>query len=230
MHAHNQRNLVSILKIATVYLLLVVGLSLLPGKIPGEMVRENGPVETLSAAGYFLFCIFIFYFNFTGVIRTSLAPALFLLLLGLRELDFHARFTTMSMSKIKFFVSPAVPITEKAVVGFFIFVLLAYGFFYLRKALPDFMKDLVGGRPYAVSIVCAICCIVLSKSLDGNTKLFELFLPLSWDPRTVSRTMEECMELFIPVFFIRALLQYSGESVRKQSIGTIGAAGEANRL
>jgi hypothetical protein len=208
MRALNRSKVVPFLKIAAVYVLLVVGIYLLPEKIAHEMVKENGLIEVLSAAGYFLLCVFLIRFNYTGAIKTGFAPVFFLFFLGLRELDFHVRFTTMGIFKTKFFVSPQVPFTEKIIVTLFILSLIAYGVIYLRRTLPGFKKDLPSGWPYAFSIVAAVGCVFISKLLDGNSKIFEALFPMLENPRMLSVTMEECLEMFIPVFFIRALFQY----------------------
>lgn len=212
MSALNSKNIIPFLKIAAVYFLLVGGIYLLPDHIAQELVKENGPVEILSAAGYFLFCIFLIRFNYTGVIKTGFAPGFFLFFLGLRELDFHVRFTTMGIFKTKFFASPQVPFTEKIIVTLFILSLIAYGVIYLRRTLPGFKKDLLNGRPYAFSIVAAVGCVFISKLLDGNSIIFETLFPMLENPKILSITMEECLEMFIPIFFIRALFQYRLES------------------
>jgi len=203
------------LTIAAAYVLLVVGISLLPGRLPYEMVREHGPIETLSAAGYFYFCLFLFHFNSIGAVQTSFAPGLFVFLLGLRELDFHQRFTTMGVFKTKFFISPGVPVVEKIIVTILLVAVLIYGIIYLRRALPTFKGDLLDGRPSSLSIACAVGCAVLSKFLDGNSEIFGDMFPMVENFETFSITVEECLELFIPVFFLQALLQYGRESVRR---------------
>ena len=214
IYVSETENLKPLLKILAFYILLVTVITLLPGKVPYETVREGGPIETLSAGGYFLFCLFIFYFNSISAIRTSFAPGFFVLLLGLRELDFHARFTTMGMFKSRFFISPEVPIMEKTIVSIFIIGLVIYAVIYFRRVWPGFKRALVSGKPWAISVACAVGCVVLSKILDGNSKFFVIFKPLVTDTKTLARTAEECLELLIPIFFIRALLQYSWDSVK----------------
>jgi hypothetical protein len=44
--------------------------------------------------------------------------------------------------------------------------------------------------------------------LDGNSGMIAALLPMLENPRVLSGIMEECLELFIPVFFIMALIQY----------------------
>lgn len=214
MNINNEGNLIPTVKIFSAYLLLLIVITLLPGSIPVEIIRENGPIETLSAYGYFLFCIFIFYFNMKGIVRTGFAPGFFVLLLGLRELDFHSRFTTMGMFKSRFFVSPDVPAMEKAIVTVFILGLIIYLVLFLKKRLPLFKRDLLAARPWAIAAACGFGCVFLSKALDGNTKVVALLFPMLDDPRTFSRSMEECLELFIPIFLIRSLILYSWDSVR----------------
>lgn len=208
MNSDISQNFRSLMIFTAAYVVLVAAIIMLPGKIPYEMVRENGPVETFSVGGYFLFCLFIVYFNVAGILRTDIAPGFFVLLLGLRELDFHARFTTMGMFKIKFFISTEVPLAEKLVVILFIVALVAYAFFFLRGKLGRFKADLLAGSSYAFSIACALGCLVFSKFLDGNSELFEYLLRID-ESSQLPRAAEECMELFIPVFLVRALLQYA---------------------
>gem|GEM_PF-5189678 len=58
--------LVSILKMAAALLVLVVGIALLPGGLPYEAVRENGPIEIISVVLSFLFILLIVYFWITS--------------------------------------------------------------------------------------------------------------------------------------------------------------------
>jgi hypothetical protein len=212
-----RENSIAVVKIFAFYIAMVIGIYLLPGKLPYETVRENGIIEIFSAGGHFLFCFFLVYFNVVGAINTRFAPAVFVFLLGLRELDFHARFTTMGMFKIKFFLSPDVPFGEKAIVISGILALGIYAVFYFRQSLPIFKKALVNGSPWAVSVICGIACGVISKFLlDGNSGMIQALLPMLESPRVLSMIMEECIELFIPVFFIRALLQYGWEKARER--------------
>ena len=206
-----------------VWLVLVGLICLLPGKIPYETTREGGPVETLSAYGYFLFCLFLVHFNRIGAVKTSFAPAFFLLLLGLRELDFHARFTTMGMFKSRFFISPEVPLGEKVVVVCFIIFLIAYAAIYLRKTLPLFIRDLRAGEAYSVSVVFGLGAMVFSKFIDSNSEIFVFLAGAMENPKVMVRVAEECLEMFIPLFFIRALLQYCQAAGLRRSGGVSAA-------
>jgi len=210
MKTKTRQNTLLIAELLVLYGLMVFGIYLMPGDLPAEMVRENGVVENLSAGGHFFFCVVLLYLHLTNLVRTGPAPGFFVLLLGLRELDFHERFTTMGMFKIKFFLSPEVPWPEKMVILLLIAGFLAYGFFYGKRILPGFKKALLGARPWAVSVFCGVACAVISKLvLDGNSGMIAFFLPMLETPRVFSGIMEECLELFIPVFFIMALIQYT---------------------
>ncbi|MFN2355854.1 MAG: hypothetical protein ABR512_15205 [Desulfopila sp.] len=194
---------------AAALLVLVVGIALLPGSLPYEAVRENGPIEIISAVLYFLFILLIVYFNATGFLSTSIVPGVFALLLALRELDFHARFTTMGMFKIKFYLSPEVPFEEKIIVVLFNIAVISYGIAYLKKVTPGFLRALSARKIYAFSIICGLVCMVVSKLLDGNSEVFEFLLGMEeGDLGFYCVILEECLEMFIPIFFIRALIQY----------------------
>jgi len=209
MKAKTRENTLFAAGVLTLYVLMVFGIYLMPEELASELVRENGAVENLSAGGYFFFCLILLYLNLTGTVKTGLAPGFFVLLLGLRELDFHERFTTMGMFKIKFFLSPEVPWPEKMVVTLLIIGLLTYGVVYVRQFLPVFKKALLDARPWAVSVVCGAACALISKLvLDGNSGMIAAILPMLDNPKILSGIMEECLELFMPVFFIMALIQY----------------------
>jgi hypothetical protein len=51
---------------AAALLVLVVGIALLPGGLPYEAVRENGPIEIISVVLSFLFILLIVYFWITS--------------------------------------------------------------------------------------------------------------------------------------------------------------------
>jgi hypothetical protein len=55
--------------------------------------------------------------------------------------------------------------------------------------------------------------------LDGNSEMIAFFLPMLENPRVLSGIMEECLELFIPVFFIMALIQYIAFEKSDQKTG-----------
>jgi hypothetical protein len=118
----------------------------------------------------------------------------------------------MGMFKSRFYVSPEVPVAEKIIVLVGVLTLAVYAVFYFRRSLPGFRKALAKGRPWAISVVCGIACVLISKVLlDGNSGMIQALLPMLENPRVLARIMEECIELFIPIFFIRALLQYGWE-------------------
>ena len=56
--------------------------------------------------------------SFTIISITFSLIAVFIpvLLMGMRELDFHSRFTTMGVFKLRFFSSDTVPLSEKLIV------------------------------------------------------------------------------------------------------------------
>ena len=214
MKVKKQNNSTPAAILFALYLLMVIGIYLLPGNMSAEIVRENGVVEIFSAAGYFFFCLLLVWCNLKGTVITRLAPGVLVFFLGLRELDFHVRFTTMGMFKSRFFISPDVPLPEKVLVTLFILGLLLYTGIYFQKTLPEFTQALRGARPWAVSVVCGVACALVSKLvLDGNSGMIASVLPMLENPKMLSAIMEECLELFIPVFFIRALFQYKADHV-----------------
>lgn len=205
----NKRNVIGLLVKSFIFLAaLCICITLLPGKLAAETIREGGVVETISAYGYFLFCIFLFHFRREKIYTDSIAPAIFLLLLGLRELDFHARFTSMGIFKSRFYISPEVPLQEKLIAVLLVVAILVYGIRYIRSTLSGFVLYLRRWEPFAWATAAGIFLIVSSKFIDSNDEILIFLFSTMDNPKVVVRTIEECMELCIPFFFILGLIEY----------------------
>jgi len=95
--------------VALLLFVLYVGVILLPPDLTLMMVVENGPVEMLSAVGLLGAAFWLFCRTGRNTSGQPITAGFLVLLLGLRELDFHARFTTMGVFKTKYYLSPLVP-------------------------------------------------------------------------------------------------------------------------
>lgn len=169
------------------------------------IVKEGGAVESLSAIGYFICAILLFLIGRNHKSYWYLMLVLFAF--GLRELDFHNRFTTMSLLKTKFYVSPDVPVMEK-IIGAAVILLLLYSFFHLIKNhFRDLMSAIKQMEPYAIGAFFGIFLLFLTETLDGLArKLASIDITIGNDMNRLSSNIEEILELGIPLMFMIAIM------------------------
>lgn len=188
----------------------VIVLSLLINLLPQEMaaylVRENGLVEMLTALGYIAGAGWLFLVAGRGQINDGASAGLVVVLLGLRELDFHARFTTMGVFKTRYYISPEVPGDEKLIVSLIMICILVIVARFLRRNFATFWDGLRQRDMSALSLGLAVGSGLLSKVLDSfSGPLRKLVAHVHNDPRTFLRVIEETMELAIPIFILFAI-------------------------
>jgi len=172
------------------------------------LLREGGLIEQLSAVGYFI-CIFFFLFQGKKRLETAsfLLLNVFLLFLGLRELDFHSRFTTMGIFKTRFYVSPDVPFSEKIIGTVVILFLIFTAIYIFKRHSKDFLTGLVNNKFWSIGVFLGLALMVISKIVDSQADFVELVLArigVEWNPMSVN--VEEMMELAIPIMFLFAIL------------------------
>ncbi len=184
-------------------LCLILILNFLPRHSAQILTRENGIIEFFSAVGYFIAAAVALYIALSMKWQTGFSVSLIMLLFGLRELDFHARFTTMGISKIKFYLSPEVGVIEKSIVIVLVILLFTFLYTFLKKHAKGFVNGLKQGVPHIVTACAGVLFLPLSKFLDGGFKWLD---EMDQGYRLVF--IEESMELAIPYFFIIAMLQF----------------------
>jgi hypothetical protein len=139
------------------------------------------------------------------------------ILFMLRELDFDKKFTTMGVLKSKFYVSPVVPVAEKAI-GAMVIALLIYA---AVQCIRRHARNLIRGLGSACAVSIGICLVLVflavSKSLDGiGRKLHDLGIEISSRTSDVSAALEEILELGIPVILILAAAAFFKNRARAE--------------
>lgn len=201
-----RRTVMDIFKVAAFVTVLAAGINLLPSDVATELVKENGPVEILTAAGLLAAAGWLMWAWSCGRIKQGCSAGVIVLLLGLRELDFHARFTTMGIFKSRFYISPTVPLTEKLVVSCIVILILVFAIWFIRRNISEFRRGVLSREPVSILILMAIITAVLSKVLDGSSEVIEMLLFMEPGKRGVGfRVIEECMELAIPICILLAI-------------------------
>ena len=202
-------------------LLLAGAISILPEEVVRELISENGPVETISALLYLVAAGVLLKMWSTTRRGAILSSSCVSLLLGLRELDFHSRFTTMGIFKTKFYVSSTVPIMEKMIVTAIVLTLLYCLIRYLANNRTIFFAHLKQRKTWALAVAAAIFCIITSKVLDGNSEPFQHLLFWHQAPELFIWTLEEVMEMAIPAFILVAAFSYRNEFCNKKAMDLI---------
>ena len=128
-------------------------------------------------------------------------------LLGLRELDFHSRFTSMGIMKTEYYISPKVPGTEKAIVSALVLIILCIAIHFVWTRWTSFLTALKAGDTAAVNVALAIGFCIITKTIDNNSTFIRKTVAFFFtEPRySFTRVVEETMELAIPLFILLAI-------------------------
>ena len=189
--------------------LLIAGMSLMPSELAASLVREHGPVEAATAALFLVGAGWLLLLSIRWNNRDTLSAALIVLLLGLRELDFHARFTTMGVFKSRYYLSPEVPAGEKLIVSAIMVCLLVVVIRFLLRQYRPFIDALKEGREKAAVLALAIAAGILAKAMDSmSAPLRKVVGVIHSDPRTCLRVAEETVELAIPMLICLSIYYY----------------------
>ena len=114
----------------------------------------------------------------------------------------------MGIFKSKFYLSPSVPLPEKMIGALVCLALLACLILCLRKHLKTFLAEF-RKETSSMSIGIALLFMAVSKGVDGlSTKLSRLGLELTAALSLSFRSMEEILELGIPMMLIVSTLAY----------------------
>lgn len=181
---------------------------------------ESGPIQVLSAGGYITVAVMLWREAGWPFIKRHPYFLLVPIAMCLRELDFHAHFTTMTITKTLFFVSPEVPVGEKIAAVIVYAILIWMGGLMVARHTTGFLAALSRGAPYAISLALGAFMAVFSKAIDGKTAFIEgLGIPFLQGIGNTLVLLEEVLELGIPVFFLIAVLTYFPRDKRISAAG-----------
>lgn len=218
MNAPPNRRLIGAL-LAGVLLTLTGGFLALrsaPVGFTTRLIQENGIVEMLSAAGYFACVLLLLAKGGLKPLFTKhwYMPAL-LILMGLRELDFHKRFTSMGMLKSNFYLSTEVPVLQKLAAILVLATATAAVLLLAKNHLFAFLHQLRRSSPAALGFAFAVAFAVLSKGIDGLArKLAKVDIAVSEQIAGDASLLEELLELGIPAMLLIAVVGTSVKAAR----------------
>lgn len=187
--------------------LVVLAASLTP-EVFIPLFSEQGPFEEMSIVLWVALGAMLLFHDFRS--RRMLALAALSFVFAAREADLHKAFTVMSISKIKFYVSPDVPAMQKVVGGLVFLAVVALIVYLARLCWQYFFRQ--GGlrTPVGQVLLLPVLLLPISKFLDRfSNMLRESFnIELSYAVNQFIAAFEEGMEMAMPVLFIVALMLY----------------------
>lgn len=189
------------------------------------LFSESGPFEQMSVLLWALLGVALLL---PGALpnRPRLAMAVVALLFAAREADLHKRFTVMSLEKIKFYLSPDVPMLQK-LLGGLVWLMTVALLVYLGRALYGAVRrqQLLHSGPGQVMML-AVLMLPLSKVIDRfSSQLYEMFQIVL--PPLVQRLIaafEEGMEMIMPLLFLVAWQLYRAQRPAAQQARPVQAA------
>lgn len=184
----------------------------LSADVQKAMLQEGGWVETASWVAYFVAAPFVLLQMLRWPTRWSMLICT--MLLGMRELDFDKRFTTMGIFKSRFYGSEDVPLGEKLIAALITAAIVVTLIFLVKDHLLPFIKRLGKREGASWSVFLAGGVMVFAKSIDGLSRKLEPFgIEPSDAVNRIAGSVEECFELsaalLIVVGAVGALLHRS---------------------
>lgn len=174
-----------------------------------ELMGEEGPVERLTAIGFFLLAPLVWLLRRRGDPGATLAAlAAVFIAFGAREMDWHKVWTGTSVLRVSYYTGPA-PMQHKLIaLAALAVVVLALGRLVLRHARPTW-QALRRGEPVAVSVAVFIATIVLAKGLDRSYSILteDFGWPLTIVVQAAIVAVEECLELTLILIALLGLWQ-----------------------
>ncbi|MES2729201.1 MAG: hypothetical protein V4621_03770 [Pseudomonadota bacterium] len=164
---------------------------------------ELGPLEDLAAVFFGLAALC----GAAAWVQTRATGwAVYAVLLAaatMRELDWHSKWTAMSVLKLRFYSSPGIAWTEKAIGAVIILLLLAAAIYALRR-LPDIIRALHAGSWQVTVAVAAAGFILLSKCIDSLFRLAPGLTAFRPEYGDLLRVAEEAFEAYAGLLFVMA--------------------------
>lgn len=179
---------------------------LIPTSLALQLNEENGFIEILAScflvsAGFSSLYLFLKNRLYGWDVYSFFMFAAFA-----RELDWHKDFTSMSVFKSRFYLSPDVPITEKFIGGIVICTLLIATYFVVQKL--KLLWRLFLDKNLTVTLGFTACfLILLGKILDGFFRYFPSLKELRPVYGDHLRLFEEGLEMVAAgLFFLIPIL------------------------
>lgn len=179
---------------------------LIPRQTSIALLKESGPVENAQFLLYLVGAVVSWTVAARGIWKNGLLGGTILAVFALRELDIQTAFTSMSVTKTRFFISPDVPVQAKLIAGV-AFAAIAYIVFrFTKNAVPAIRSIRAKREAWVAPTLTGVVLIPVSLVLDGTERYLKS-LGVEYGETTVfvSMVLEEMSELGIPLMFLTSL-------------------------
>ena len=172
------------------------------------LMREEGPVETTTAALFFLLALSLYWLRPQRDDRWSwLSMALLCAASGAREMDWHRMWTGKSVLKVSFYLGPA-PGSQKLVAAAGLLVVAACVAYLLRRHALRLWRDLRAREPLAMTVATLLVTTLITKLLDRSVNLAKGHdIVATPAVHALVSALEESIELGLPLMVTLALWQ-----------------------
>ncbi len=175
------------------------------------IATENGPVERLSAAVWFMGCIWCLgsAYSQRDLAIEWLTAAMFLLLFGLRELDAHVWATGWNLDKLANYWNPQYSLQERVLaLGVLSFLCLIVGWILHYRLWTTVRRAWSKGEAWFNHLLLGLGLMALCLTLDKVGPYGLFFIEISDSGQIFLMMIEEFLELVLSVFALVSLWPY----------------------
>jgi len=180
------------------------------------IASENGPVERMSAAVWFMGFVWSLVAAYVQRARAVewLSAAMFLLLFGLRELDAHIWSTGWNLDKLANYWNTQYPLSERILVlAFMVLPCLAVGGMLCGRLWQSIGPAWRAGESWLSHLAVAVVLLVVCLTLDKVGSYALPFLGMSDVGEVFVMIIEEFLEFMLAVFTMTVLWAYLQEAL-----------------
>ena len=180
------------------------------------IASENGPVERMSAAVWFMGFVWSLAAAYVqrGRAVEWLSVAMFLLLFGLRELDAHIWSTGWNLDKIANYWNIQYPLSERILVlALMVVPCLAVGGMLCLRLWQSIGPAWRTGESWLSHLVVGVALLVVCLALDKVGPYAFPFLGMSDNGPVFVMFIEEFLEFMLAVFTMTVLWPYLQEAL-----------------
>ncbi|WP_157471752.1 hypothetical protein [Gilvimarinus agarilyticus] len=171
--------------------------------------QEGSLIDRTSALGYLICAGLMLVLGGRDLLKHHYPLMIGVTLLGLRELDFDKRYSTLGLFKSATFRSPDVSLLEKGITLVVVLLVVWLAIALIVKYLRPLLTRAVQFNMVAISICCAGGLLVVARTLDGIArKLGEFGVNVTAHTEVHTTIIEEVFELGAPYSLIIALFCY----------------------
>lgn len=201
---------------AILILVTIAALIFLPQSLAYVIIKERGPVENAQVFFYVTGAFVSWIYARQKIWKGGYHGSLILLIFALRELDFHKKFTGISITRTKYYFHSDAAFFAKLLSALIVISILVLFILFIKKNIKVFFQYIRTNKNWALSVLAGLVCMILAIFVDSSLTNLELLgIEVSRHGHFVKIAVEELIELAMPFFFLNALLLYGSQNTGK---------------